>query len=244
MSNTASPTAAPSVRELPELRSILESLRQSLEQPVGTIRQAMNQSLDCEDDSSELIPHIQTIEQMSGDVIVLTQRFLAFIDEVDRLPEPKIEHVRPEELLAEVDHRVMPEAIGRGVGWSCGADGPIGPLAVDRALCVEALVSWGLLALEAMPVGEEISLVALEDRGTCLVLSSTAPELIPDLKALLGDPLFKPELCLEPVGRDWGSRIGLAWERTSRLDGRLEADLEGSGPVRELRIRFPLPDTH
>jgi hypothetical protein len=183
---------------------------------------------------------------MCDDVAQLTQRYLDYIDQVEALPSPRLQPERPDDLLGEIDRRLMPEAFGRGIAWSCSVEGPIRVVLTDRTLLLEALLEWASLAVEAASPGDSVSLVVTADEvqlipeRVCLTLSSSAEELITDLTNLSEDPLFNRQVCLEEVGSDPGSRLALSMERLEMIGVVTRMDPVDRGLIRTVHFLLPV----
>lgn len=230
------------VHDVPELRDILAAIGESFEKPLSGIRDAV-EALDSTV-SHAVKPHLATAATMCDDVAVLTQRYLDYIEQVQALPAAQSLAVRPDELLAEIDQQVLPEAFGRGVAWSCALDGPIRPILTDRVLCLEALLEWAAMAVESAKPGDSVSLVLTSDPsepgGTSrLSMVSSSGELITHLTSLREDPLFSRLVCLEEVGTDAGSRLALSLERLEMIGATLRYQAPSERLIRSVEFLFP-----
>lgn len=231
--------AFPTVRDAVDLRAILAAIDGEFEAPLAAIRGALGAVRHCTAADEGPGRHFISVLQMTGDIATLSRRFLDFIDQVEALPGPRPEAVRPDELLAELDRRLLADALDRGVAWYCGAEGVIRPIWTDPVSCIEALHDLASLAIETAAPGESVGLVATAGAGPVLTLESTAREVIADLGTLLEDPLFNRSLCLEEVGSDPGSRFALIVERLRMLEVTVAFDPAADGAIRRIRLRFP-----
>ncbi|MEW4567891.1 hypothetical protein AB1L88_08500 [Tautonia sp. JC769] len=232
------------VHDVPELREVLAAIGEHLEKPLIEIRNAV-ESLGLDSTVPESVqPHLATAASMCDDVAVLTQRYLDYLEQVQALPSPRFEAVRPDELLIEIDRQVMPEAFGRGVAWNCTLEGAIRPIVTDRMLCLEALLEWAALAVGSAKPGDSVSLILTSESSkdpkiSRLSMSSTSEELITNLTSLREDPLFSRLVCLEEVGTDPGSRIALSLERLEMLGAKLRVQASPRGLIRAAEFVFP-----
>ncbi|QDV33616.1 ATP-binding protein [Tautonia plasticadhaerens] len=213
---------------------------------MAAIREALGPLLDAMDPKAPASPHLATSVAMSEDVTQLTRRYLEYIDQAEALPTPRLRPERTDELLAEVDRRLMAEAFGRGVAWGCSVEGPIPSIRTDRQLCIELLLEFGSMAIDAAGAGDSVSIAVTPDPSGSesdrirMTLSSSAEELIADLTNLREDPLFNRVVCLEEVGSDPGSRLALCMERLEMIGAtaRLEHS-PGGGLIRAVNFLFP-----
>ena len=231
--------AFPSLRDAGDLRAIIAAIDGDFEAPLAAIRVLLGGAGDRLSVDEATGQHLASVLQMCDDVATLSRRYLDTIDQVEALPAACFEAVRPDELLAELDRRVLPEALDRGVAWHCGAEGVIRPIRTDAILCLEALYELAALAVGSASTGDSVTLVGVGRDGPVLTLESTAKDVIAELSTLLEDPLFGRSLCLEEVGSDPGSRFALVVERLKLLGTSLDFEASADGPVRRLRIRFP-----
>ncbi|RUL88451.1 ATP-binding protein [Tautonia sociabilis] len=238
-----------SVRDAAELKAIVAAVGTNLERPLAAIRDAVEPLLAGLDPKAPAAPHLGTALAMCDDVSRLTRRYLDFIEQAEAIPLPEPGPVRPDELLAEIDSRLMPDAFGLGVAWSCSIDGPIRPILTDRGLVLEALLEWASLAISSARPGDGVSLVVATDSDPALhqgdgdvvllTLESSADELIADLTSLRDDPLFNRAVCLGEVGSDPGSRLALSLERLRLLGIAIRAESGPNGLIRAVRFRVP-----
>lgn len=237
--------APTSARELPELRGIVSAIGENVEAPLATIREALAPLMEGMDPKAPAFPHMATSVAMCDDVTQLTRRYLDYIDQAEALPTPRLRPERPDELLGEVDRRLMPEAFGRGVAWICAVEGPIRAIWTDRELCIEALLEWASMAIEAAGPGDSVSIAVTPDpegsetAGIRMTLSSTAEELIADLTNIREDPLFNRSICLEEVGSDPGSRLALCMERLEMIGATALLEPSPGGLIRSAHFLFP-----
>ena len=157
--------AFPTVRDAADLRAILAAIDGEFEAPLAAIRGAIGAVRPCAADDEGPGPHFVSVLQMTDDIATLSRRFLDYIDQVEALPGPRPEPVRPDELLAELDRRLLADALGsrgRLVLRGRGAD----PADPDRpGLCVEALHELASLAIESAAPGDSVGLVATAGAG-------------------------------------------------------------------------------
>lgn len=234
------------VRGVPEMREIIAALGNELEKPLAMIRESLGSLPAISSESRAVLqPHLTTALAMCDDVAELNRRYLDYLEQVQALPDPQYSSVRPDELLAELDRQIMPEAFGRGIAWSCETKGPIRSFQTDRLLLFEALLEWAALAVECACSGDLVSILLMdsdepgEDERCRITLRSSAMEIISNLSSLCEDPLFSRIVCLEEVGTDPGSRLALSLERLVMLDVEIRFERSAQGFVQAVQFLAP-----
>ena len=233
-----------SVRGVPELREVVASIAESLAAPLETIRASLGPVADHGALHHPEAAHIATAYGLCDQIEELSDRYLAFIQCVERLAPEGTAQVSVSEILEAIDRRYAAVAVERGLRWSCEPGLLDWIAARDPSTIHEVLEGWVALVIDGARPGDRIDLVVPGDRGDAgsaqILLRSSADELIPDLSTVLDDPLFGKTVCGGTVGDDLGSRLALILERAAMIG--LEFGFQRSAAGVICGVAFTLAD--
>jgi signal transduction histidine kinase len=180
------------------------------------------------DEAPEAIPEIQVISEEIYRLDRVVRTFLDFTQPLD-LKRDQIDLV---ELAQELVQLIRPDADNRGVTIDVTGPSMSLPVRGDRDLLKQAIMNLLINALEAMPGGGQLRIVASEENGLCLLQISDTGSGIPES---MRQKIFQ----LYFTTKKNGSGIGLATTyRTVQLHGgaiRLDSE-PGRGSTFEISL--------